>query len=141
MAKKKKKRTDGLSFSTDAPVSENPFAALMGLNDLPEAPANLPDATEEVDAAAGAIPAQEKAMMQLRIYLDRKQRRGKAATIVSGFTGSDEQLAILGKHLKTKCGVGGSAKDGEILIQGNKRDKVLEILLTEGFKNTKKAGG
>jgi translation initiation factor 1 len=77
----------------------------------------------------------------LRIWLDRKNRAGKDATLIKGFIGDNEDLEALGKTLKTKCGTGGTAKDGEIIIQGDMRDKVLELLLKMGYKLAKKAGG
>ncbi len=76
----------------------------------------------------------------LRVWLDRKMRKGKVVTLVQGFVGSDDNLKELAKLLKTKCGVGGAAKDGEIIIQGEVREKVLAILMDEGYK-AKKAGG
>ncbi len=76
----------------------------------------------------------------LRVLLDRKQRKGKTVTIVSGFIGTNNDLKDLSKLLKNKCGVGGSIKDEEIIIQGEIRDKVIDILNKEGY-NTKRVGG
>ena len=75
----------------------------------------------------------------LKVCID-KHRAGKIAVIIKGFTGSAEDLKALGRLLKTKCGVGGSAKNGEIIIQGDVRDKVMEILEEEGY-NYKRIGG
>lgn len=78
---------------------------------------------------------------RLRILLDRKQRRGKSVTLITGFDGSDDDMKALAKELKSHCGVGGSAKYGEIMIQGDQRDKVLKYLLNKGYSQTKKSGG
>ena len=76
----------------------------------------------------------------LRVMLDKKNRKGKAVTLITGFVGTDADLKDLAKLLKRKCGVGGSSKDGEILIQGDFRDKVMHLLQNEGYK-VKKSGG
>ncbi len=77
----------------------------------------------------------------LRVSIDRKKRRGKEVTLVTGYKGNPQTLKELGKLLKTKCGVGGSIKDYEIIIQGNHKQKVIDILLKEGYSQTKGAGG
>lgn len=74
-----------------------------------------------------------KEKQQLRIQLDKRNRKGKAVTLITGFVGTIEDLEELGKFLKVKCGVGGSAKDHEIIVQGDLRNKVLELLQKEGY--------
>lgn len=89
--------------------------------------------TEEAEEVATLPPAQQK----LRVAIERKNRGGKTVTIVKGFTGTEDDLKSLGKLLKTKCGVGGAVKDGEILIQGEWRDRLIDLLKKEGYTNTK----
>ena len=74
----------------------------------------------------------------LRVKLDTKQRAGKAVTLVTGFAGHPDDLETLGKQLKNFCGTGGSVKDGEAIIQGDQREKVLQWLLKNGYAKTKK---
>ncbi len=76
----------------------------------------------------------------LKVCIDRKQRAGKSVTLVQGFVGTEDDLKDLAKMLKSKCGVGGSAKDGEILIQGEFRQKVYDLLVQAGYK-VKMSGG
>jgi translation initiation factor 1 len=116
MGKKSKKNRIGVVFSTNPDYDYDYEQA------------------EEQDT----LPPQQQ---KLRILLDRKQRKGKEVTLITGFIGTSDDLKDLGKTLKSKCGVGGSAKEGEILIQGDQRDKALQLLLDMGYSQTKKSGG
>ncbi len=113
MSSKKKGRSDGLVFSTNQDF----------FNDF-----------EEDSAARETLPAEKQ---KLRVKLDTKQRAGKVVTLVEGFVGTDDDLEVLGKKLKTKCGTGGSVKDGLIMIQGDYKQKVTGWLQEWGYKQTK----
>ena len=89
--------------------------------------------TEEVEEEATLAPAQQK----LRVFIEKKGRGGKTVTVVKGFVGAEADRKNLEKMLKVKCGVGGSSKDGEILLQGEMREKVVTVLKDCGYSNAK----
>ena len=113
MAKKNKPDARGFVYSTDPNFS-----------------------FEEEQSAADTLPAGQQ---RLRVKLETKHRAGKTVTLVDGFVGTDEDREELGKKLKNYCGTGGSAKDGEIIVQGDHRDKVLQWLLKNGYTLSKKS--
>lgn len=96
-----------------------------------------PDFAYETESDTDEPETVDKDKQNLRVFIEKKNRGGKTATVVKGFVGSDEALKDLAKLLKTRCGVGGAAKDGEIIIQGELRDKVVELLKKEGYTHTK----
>ena len=85
---------------------------------------------EEADHRLDTLPPFKQ---NLKVYLDKKQRKGKAVTIIENFIGTEEDLKSLGKMLKTKCGVGGSVKEGQIIIQGDMRKNVADILREQQY--------
>lgn len=109
---KNKYTTDGIVYSTNPDFKPH--------HEEPEMQDTLP-------------PAQQ----QLRVKLDNKQRGGKTVTLIDGFIGTPDDLEKLGKELKTKCGTGGSVKDGQILIQGDYKAKVVQWLTGWGYTKTK----
>jgi translation initiation factor 1 len=90
---------------------------------------------EEASENQETLPAADQ---KLRVRLETKHRGGKAVTLVTGFVGTVDDLELLGKNLKNFCGTGGSVKDGEAIIQGDQREKVMQWLLKNGYRQTKK---
>ena len=95
-----------------------------------------PDFRTEEDSAPeeALLPKQQR----LKVRLDTKHRSGKAVSLVEGFAGPTDELEDLGRKLKTHCGTGGSVKDGQIIIQGDQRDKITQYLLKNGYAATKR---
>lgn len=110
MAKQKKQKYEGIVYSTDSMFSFQQSDSMQAQETLPAEKQNV------------------------KVLLDKKARKGKMVTRIEGFVGSEEDLQELGRLLKQKCGVGGTAKDGEILIQGDFRQKVFDILQQKGYR-------
>ena len=115
MSKKNKGDKNGFVYSTDP---------------------NFQYEEEENSPQETLLPKQQR----LRVKLETKHRGGKTVTLIQGFIGTEEDLEDLGKKLKNYCGTGGSAKDNEIIIQGDQRDKVMQWLLKNDYTGTKKSG-
>lgn len=113
MKKKNSGGTGGIVFSTDPNFKIN----------------------QENESGSEAVTPEAQ---KLKVRLETKHRAGKAVTLITGFVGVENELAQLGKDLKNYCGTGGSVKDGEIIIQGDQRDKVMKWLVNSGFKLAKK---
>ena len=113
MSKKNKPDTRGFVFSTDPGFQ-----------------------FEEERREEETLPVNQQ---KLRIRLETKHRGGKTVSLITGFTGKENDLEELGRQLKSFCGTGGSAKDGEIIVQGDHRDKILQWLLKKGYTQSKKA--
>ncbi|MDD2636034.1 MAG: translation initiation factor [Bacteroidales bacterium] len=90
--------------------------------------------TNEIEETETLMPSEQK----LSVFIDRKQRKGKTVTIIAGFVGKTDDLEALSKKIKTKCGTGGSVKNGEVIIQGEMLDKIIDFLLKEGYNVKKK---
>jgi translation initiation factor 1 len=109
---KKKSNSSGIVYSTD------------------------PDFRQEEDSPPEETPAPRQ--QKLKVRLDTKQRAGKAVSLVQGFIGKKEDLEELGRQLRSHCGTGGSVKEGEIIVQGDQRDKITQWLLKNGYASTKR---
>jgi translation initiation factor 1 len=117
VSKKKKKNLGGMVYSTDPDFNPDDFIEKEEAETLPPEKQNL------------------------RVLLDRKNRKGKTVTLITGFEGKESDLQDLGRTLKGICGAGGSSKDSEILIQGDFRERIIEYLHKNGYTQTKKSGG
>ena len=99
-----------------------------------------PDFSYEMDNDEEQVTL-DKSKQNLRVAIDKKNRGGKVVTLITGYVGTEDDLKELGKFLKSKCGVGGAAKSGEIMIQGDFKLKIIELLQKEGYTKTKGTGG
>ena len=133
MSKKSKKiKGGGMVYSTDEDTMANLFAGIK---------INTPGESIIEDEQESIQDSPHYLKDRVRVWIDRKSRGGKEVTIIEGISAHEDVLKDLATFIKTRCGVGGSVKDQDIIIQGNQRDKIVDILLKKGFKDVKKAGG